>query len=298
LYIEAYPERIGTLDGLPTTVRDIANRLALRLAAHDAALDRRREERAENLNRTLEAAEYGPGAPLYLLDINNKSVDGTAVVAVGNPDTARHQAVIVPGVNSALDGMTGEIERAGRLQTSADHMANARGDVAVIAWLNYDSPGQDPSAVNGSAAASGAPELAQFVDVMRQTSDHTHVTVVGHSYGSVVVGHAAASGGLNTNDIVTAGSPGMDVASVNDLRIDAHHVWAGAAQGDDVSGWLSHFAHGTEPHTDEFGANRFVVDTTGHSAYWDPDTISLKNQAAIVVGRYELVTLVHGSAPT
>jgi hypothetical protein len=40
-----------------------------------------------------------------------------------------------------------------------------------------------------------------------------------------------------------------------------------------------------------------VVDTEGHSAYWTPNTESLANQAAIVVGRYNQVTLEYGSPP-
>jgi hypothetical protein len=112
-----------------------------------------------------------------------------------------------------------------------------------------------------------------------------------------VIGAAAAGGGLHADEIITAGSPGMGVDDVTDLHLDRRHVWAGAAEHDDVSGWMSHFAHNLEPHTDAFGANRFVVDTHGHNAYWDVNTVSLKNQAAIVVGQYDRVSLEHGSAP-
>jgi hypothetical protein len=43
------------------------------------------------------------------------------------------------------------------------------------------------------------------------------------------------------------------------------------------------------------------VDTEGHSKYWDKNgdhpSDSLKNQALVVVGRYDDVGLVHGDAP-
>jgi hypothetical protein len=55
--------------------------------------------------------------------------------------------------------------------------------------------------------------------------------------------------------------------------------------------------HGQEPTDPAFGANRFAVDTQGHGAYWDPGSLSLRNQAAIVAGRYDLVSLVHGHPP-
>jgi pimeloyl-ACP methyl ester carboxylesterase len=54
--------------------------------------------------------------------------------------------------------------------------------------------------------------LDRFVDGLHAThrDGSTHVTAVGHSYGSVVVGHAAQQGdGLAVGDIATAGSPGM-----------------------------------------------------------------------------------------
>lgn len=295
LYEQAYPERVGRLDGLPVTVRDTSNRLVLRVAAGDTV---DQHDRADALIGRLEAAQYGPGSTrLYLLDINNSTPDGMAVVSVGNPDTARHQVVIVPGVNSTLDRVAGDIDRAARLQVTADFMAgDPTGDVAVIAWLGYDPPGQDLGALSGAAARAGAPALRQFVDGLAAAPEH-HVTVVGHSYGSVVVGAAAAGGGLRADEIITAGSPGMGVDNVTDLRADPRHVWAGAAKGDDVSGWMGRFAHNREPHAEAFGANRFVVDTEGHNSYWDVNTVSLKNQAAIAVGHYDRVSLEHGAAP-
>ena len=64
---------------------------------------------------------------------------------------------------------------------------------------------------------------------------------------------------------------------------------------DDIVGKLP--VHGEEPTDPAFGSNRFVVDTAGHSAYWKPNSTSLENQAFIVVGQYEGVTLEFGSVP-
>jgi hypothetical protein len=301
LYLVAFPERIGALDGLPSADRDRANRLALRIA-HGISLiarDPRGAHRSQDLIDQLEAAQFDPaGPPLLLLDVDNRAADGLAVVAVGDPDTSRHQAVVIPGVDSTVDRMNGELDRAGRLRAAADALTpSVDGDVAVIAWLGYDAPEQDASALGGARADDGAARLSRFVDTLHQTAPG-HLTVLGHSYGSTVVGVAAARDGMRVDDIITAGSPGLRVRTVGELHLDPHHVWAGAARGDDVSGWMSHFAHGPAPHTDAFGANRFHVDTVGHSAYWDPDTVSLTNQASIVVGQYDRVSLDHGTAPS
>jgi hypothetical protein len=55
--------------------------------------------------------------------------------------------------------------------------------------------------------------------------------------------------------------------------------------------------HDNEPTDADFGANRYHVDTSGHSGYWTDKSVSLSNQAAIVVGRYAAVSLDHGALP-
>ncbi len=304
-YISAYPERIGALDGLPATARDKANRLQLRstiayaeFANHPSA----HLDRARNLLQKLEDSERGaPNQQLMLLGVNNFTEDGEAIVAVGNPDTARHTAVYVPGTSASLDGLTGDdLERAASLQRASDDLTpNASGDVATIVWLGSDAPSDLPQAPNVWYAEHAAPTLDRFVDGLRASheGERAHLTAVGHSYGSVVVGEAARQGdGLAVDDIVAVGSPGMNVERASDLHLDTRHVWAAAAPDDPIV-YLSSTPGGynEEPSDDNFGANRIRTDTPGHSEYWKygPDgrpTESLNNQARIVMGRYSEVT--------
>ena len=314
LYLAAFPTAIGARDGLPVAARDRANQLALqnvlaipiphggghagRLAAQ-RVLEQR--ERAQALLDRLEAAEHRPDHQrLYLIAFNLED-DGQAVIAVGNPDTADHTAVYVPGVNTTIDTIGTDLDRVRNLQQEADRLTAGRtGDVATVMWLGYDTPGTDLSAVRGHHAEAGAPRLDSFTDGLHAAHEDGsgRLTVVGHSYGSAVVGTAASEGdGLAVDDIVVAGSPGMRVDNADDLQIDPRHIWAGAAEGDDISGALGRFAHGPEPHKEGFGANRYEVDTNGHSDYWRRGTDSLENQAAIIVGHYGAVTLEHGEAP-
>ena len=147
--------------------------------------------------------------------------------------------------------------------------------------------------------------------------DPGHLIAMGHSYGSTVVGEAAATGRLKVDDIAVVGSPGMHTARAENLHIDPHHVWAGSSATDPVSatkgvstilgivggpagavvGGLYGDGHDVSPHYEEFGGNRFTADTWFHSSYWNEGSESLKNQAAVVTGYYERVKMEHGKKP-
>ncbi|HEX6685316.1 MAG TPA: alpha/beta hydrolase [Candidatus Limnocylindrales bacterium] len=302
LYLAAHPDRVGALDGLPAQQRHDANQMAMRnLIEMRSAADGPTERLTTLLDR-LEASEYGPQAQrLYLLGIDNR-LDGLGVVSVGNPDTARHLGVaVVPGITVTLDDMNGQIDRAGALRQTADDLTpDVEGDVAVVAWVGYDTPGVVTSPAHGYADTA-APVLDRFVDGTQVAQEaegtQSHRTVVGHSYGSSVVGLAASQGnGLAVHDIIVAGSPGMRVPDATHLNIDPRHVWAGRASDDPIP-VIGPISHGPAPHTEAFGANRFHVDTSGHVDYWRPGSESLRNQAHILVGQYDRVTLDHGRPP-
>ena len=103
----------------------------------------------------------------------------------------------------------------------------------------------------------------------------------------------------------------MDVDHASDLNVGARHVWTGAASDDPVAnpgdaipavGILGTegiaIAHGNPPQAPAFGSNVYHVDTQGHSGYWGANSESLRNQARVIVGKYEAVTLDSGKAPS
>jgi hypothetical protein len=304
MYLAAYPHQVGDLDGLPVEVRDRANQTALQNVVNSPDSDERSRERAQDLLNRIEESEYGPEHQRLHMIGFDLGGDGQVIMSVGNPDTADQTAVWVPGFDTDFDSTGSNLNRVRNLQQEADGMTpGAEGDVATVMWLGYDTPGADESVggvLFGGRSEDGAQALDPFIDGLRTTheGDPGRLTVVGHSYGSTVVGEAASNGdGLAVDDIIVAGSPGMRVDNADDLQVGDGHVWAGAAEGDDVSGIGSHFVHGEEPHKEGFGGNRFEVDTTGHSDYWRKDTLSLRNQAYIVVGQYDKVSLEHGEPP-
>lgn len=328
LCLTAWPERVGALDGLPAADRDAANQLTLRTFVGENVNQHRDRDDPQHatalmLLEKLEATEASePHRRLYLLSVDPTG-DGKAAVALGNPDTAANTAVLVPGVGTELDGIRGLIGRAGALQDAAIEVNDGRTDVSVVAWLGYDTPSLDLGIVTapfGGKSEAGAQALDGFVDGLRAAHDGTpaHLTVIGHSYGSTVLGEAASNGdGLAADDMIAVGSPGMRVEDVGELKIDPRHVWAGAAADDTfvarpeetarwltgvpvVGSWLAQAAvdiHGPAPHNPEFGGNVLHVDTSGHSGYWEQGSQTLRSQAAVIVGDYESAVLDHGKVP-
>jgi Alpha/beta hydrolase len=212
--------------------------------------------------------------------------------------------------------MRGQIDRAAQIQNAAAGLNN--GSVSVIAWLGYDPPEMDQTVVTAAGsdrAQAGAVSLDHFVDGLRaaHAPGPDHITAIGHSYGSVVVGDADSHGHhLAVDDIVTAGSPGMDVDHASDLDVGARHVWAGSATDDpiaspataipapvgkSIAGYM-YLGHDLEPHQPAFGGNVYHVDTSGHSGYWNTNSQSLLNQARVVVGLYNRVGLDYGAPPS
>jgi hypothetical protein len=334
------PESIGALDGAPPNLRYAANRILLRreigrLEAEVAAVDarlasqsssvrpryvgtelrrdvlrRRRHDLATALLRY--RAWAAEGRQILLFD---PAGDGRVAEVFGDLEAAEHVAVVVPGAATDLDGFgpaggPGFRDDGRALFRAASELDSP---VATIAWLGYDPP-DGIDAVSRSAADVAHHDLVRFVDGLVASGDR-HITVIGHSYGSLVTGLAAGLG-IAADEIVFVGSPGTSLDHAGDANLPpGGQVWAGLASWDLIGagarptgdGWLESSMslparyvwdlvatgdpavedlwHGTNPVHESFGAAEFSTDgATGHSQYFDPGTDSLENLARIVVG--------------
>lgn len=361
-YLSLHPAEIGTLDGLPTTTRDTANRAVLQVEEArlreelDALLRAEPEKEGEVHRQTLKDgaqitgygvtdewkewderrellegqlagidaingrfAETGvEGLPeAYLLGFDTEGL-GHAIMANGNPDTADHTAVYVPGTGTDLSGARGDLTRMTRLWKYSDALAPGE-SVSTITWMGYDAPttaipfdqgsGLLPPATSAEYAHAAAPDLNLFTAGLREAHDvdsRSHTTLIGHSYGSTVIGAASQEGSLHADDVVVAGSPGMLVSKAGDLGVGDSHVWSLYADGDPVPNLGRPFLGGDMvdvgigrygiptidvhpplvPSDPRFGGHQMSSDTQGHSGYWDEGSESLENQALVVVGRY------------
>ncbi|MFB7900479.1 alpha/beta hydrolase, partial [Streptomyces xiamenensis] len=194
-------------------------------------------------------------------------------------------AILVPGTGTDMTSAGGQIARIDRMQNAASDWTDD--DVAVISWLGYDAP-EIPSGVTTTGRAdAGAADLRDFTAGLStaHTTGGSHLTVMGHSYGSTMVGAADKGGdGLGADEVIVVGSPGMSVSKAQNLHIDPAHLWVGVADDDPIPRHLSEQTLGVGPHRSYFGAQEMYVDTSGHSGYWDEGSQSLENIGMIIAG--------------
>lgn len=347
------PQRIGNLNGIPVVVRDYANRKVMnqdldrvRLAASGAGvpvdavladpgkygLTQNDVTRYRNAESVSEGIRYNgevdsndvPKNPVFLHTYEPEAFggQGRAALAIGNPDEADNTTVVVPGTgNSVRDRYFSErpdgLNVYRETQSAAPDKKNS-----VVLWMGYDAPDSptDTRIAQTDLARQGGSVLAHDVNAFDVTNGgkDSHVTVVGHSYGSTTVADAAAGFGMHTDDVVLVGSPGTDLAkSAADFHLpDGGNLYVGAASSDPVTHFGSKqipltpfppgpfdtpspgipIGLGTDPALDGFGSTRFKAEVPGltnpfhdHSGYFTPGSESLYAIADITAGNGALL---------
>jgi hypothetical protein len=279
-------DRPQPLPALTTRALDARYAADSRMIAQAA----RAADRAGNqgLARALEALRGQ-----HFLDFNPRG-PGLVVEVLGDLARARRVAILVPGSDTSLTTFdsrgTASPGGAARALAAQARRIDPRAHLAIIAWLGYAPPATlSPGVLTSGDAGQGALALRPLVDDLARHGDQ--VVLICHSYGSVVCGLAAPH--LPVTDIVAIGSPGMDASSVRALHTTAR-VWAGQGAGD----WIRDVPHiqllglgfGADPASPAFGARPFDCGGGGHSGYFQPGSIALRNLADIALGHAAGVT--------
>lgn len=255
--------------------------------------------RIDNIDKVNTTLKSNTPAPHYLVgyqDVGN----GRVIISTGNPDTAQNVSTYVPGMGTKLSGIKGGVGRADAMYNSA-RLAGSP-STATIAWYGYDAPQGLGDAKSEDDAKKAAPMLDNFESGLRVTHDGTfHNTVVAHSYGTTVTGYAASHGHtLDVDDIAFVASPGVTVDKASDLRLhggkhgSSDNVYASTAEYDPIR--LAEGINGGAPVHSDFGSHDFKSNpdrghlyflgwnASAHSAYWDPNSPSLKSMGMIIAG--------------
>lgn len=320
-FLQSAPTIVGNLEGVPFGLRDYANRHALTTAvasvdAKTAATgSRSRLIDASGTSHMLEQIEDAlvsdPGAPSrYLLSLDTSGA-GTASIVIGNLETADYVSYLVPGMFYTVDGqMVPWAAAAQSLYDTQvqwiDHLGAVDpsltdASVATVAWLGYETP----SMVNFTSldlAYEGRDAIAATVNGIRELrgDDQPFLSLVAHSYGSTAAMMALTDYGIEVDALALIGSPGTAAKTAADLNVVGDNVFVGEAAWDQIKDTAF---FGTDPGSERFGAHAFSVDggtdpltdvslgaSTGHNAYLDAGSESMRNLALISIGRGYLVT--------
>lgn len=214
---------------------------------------------------------------------------GRAVVAIGDPATADSVVVLVPGADIDLTTLDDPADPLRRPWGWARSLASAVGPrTAVVLWVGYETPqGLGVDSATGRLARAAAPALVDTVDGLRsRPGAPPRLTVIGHSYGAVVVTLAAPE--LDADELVLLASPGARAANVSDLRTSARVFAARGAE--DWIRFVPHLSigdlgHGADPASPSFGARVLPAGGVGgHDDYFRPGTAMLAEIAGVVTG--------------
>ncbi|HEX2286409.1 MAG TPA: alpha/beta hydrolase [Mycobacterium sp.] len=195
--IEHFPKHVGNTDGVPWEMRIAANRINIAQAVID-------DPGRADFYQTLLGEVDDPAGSGRRVDRQILAFDpgrASLVELHGSLSTASSVAVLVPGMNTTMEGSPANTATARRF------VAATRGDVAMVTYLGGPFPQGDNvaaallDAANPRFALDMAPRLVAFsedvdrtVDAEAATGEPIPVTYIGHSYGGSILGTAEALG--------------------------------------------------------------------------------------------------------
>ncbi|CAN5340273.1 hypothetical protein BH11ACT4_BH11ACT4_24430 [soil metagenome] len=314
----ASPRLVGNLDGIPYSIRDLANRTLLQdtmtqlRATIAGQAGRTVVENAkvqlkmlQSISDALGDTRSSPRRTLMTLDVNGQ---GKAAIVLGDLRTASYVSFLVPGMFFTIENQMGDwADAAANLYDEQrswlallDQDGASKG-VATVAWIGYHTP--NLTNVGGiENAEEGRDALARAIEGLQsiRKGDEPYTTIIAHSYGSTAALMALTEYDFHVDALAMVGSPGSPAKSVADLHVTPGHVWVGEAAWDPIPN-SSYF--GSDPGSKSYGAKSMGVDggrdsitdqlllaSTGHNEYFSAGTESMRNFALIAIDQGQYVT--------
>jgi hypothetical protein len=272
--VATHPAAVGGLDGLPGWARDLANRRLLDRGLRDLPPGGPEHAMAAAVAAELRRHQDG-GRPVQLLQFD--PAGDLVSLSLGDVDTAGAIAVLVPGIRTTPADDLGNLADDAADVAAAAAAAAPGLTVATVVWLGYRTPGL-VSAPFRWAADRAAPALDRVLDGLAAARSAPgsppgpRITVVAHSYGTLVTGRAARQPGrLAADAVVLLGSPGAEAWTARALESpEVYGAWSPADPVAVTAGF------GSGPTDPWFGDVELPTDATqGHTQYYDADRPTL-----------------------
>ena len=300
--ISEFPQQVGNTDGVPWAMRVAANRVNIAQAIVDT-----KDPGRIALYRSLLGEVDDPTGSGQRVDRQILAFDperASLVELNGNLSTAKSVAVLVPGLNTSLEGSPANTATARRFVSAT------RGDVATITYLGGPFPRGNPvtgvvDAANPRYALDMAPHLVSFSQDVDRTVDATGrpmpVTYIGHSYGGSIVGTAEALGLTADRTLyVAAAGAGVGVDDPSDWHNRNPDVlrFSMTAPGDfiEVVQGIPEGPHGADPDemngvirlpTGHYDDGRLLAGPRAHSDILNWPSDAWRNILAVIIGDSE-----------
>ncbi|MBX3098770.1 MAG: hypothetical protein KF761_04255 [Salinibacterium sp.] len=326
---DASPQFVGNLDGVPYSIRDLANRTVLTstMKSLQSTIDtesgrtvvesaKQQLHMLQSISDALAAEKPGSGSAdrtLMSLDVTGQ---GRAAIVIGNLRTADYVSYLVPGMFFTIENQMGDwVDAASRLHDeelswlallgpgagTAPTAADSAPTVATVAWIGYHTPnltnvGGIQNANEGRDALAGAIEGLQAI----RAGNEPYISVIAHSYGSTAALMALTEYNFQIDALALVGSPGSPAKSVAELHVRNSNVYVGEAAWDPIPN-SAYF--GSDPGAESYGAKPMGVSggldaltrqalaaSVGHNEYFSAGTESMRNFALISIGQGQFVS--------
>ena len=300
---------LGNADGAPWDVRIAANRTNIAQAVVEGLGDRQASDRT-TFYRGLLGEIADPAGGGHRIDRKILAFDPARDALVelnGDLATATSVAVLIPGMNTTIDGSAGTTESARQFVSATG------GQVAAITYLGGPFPGDD--AVVGALAEAASPRFAiamaprlvafsRAVDtavdaVAGERGRRIPVTYVGHSYGGSILGTAEALGLTADRTLYAAAAgAGFGVDGPDDWHDRNPHVlrFSMTAPGDPIQlvQGIPGGPHGADPDempgvihlaTGRYDDGRLMAGPAAHTDVLSvPGSDAWRNVLAVITG--------------
>jgi hypothetical protein len=309
--VTEFPQQVGSTDGVPWDMRVAANRINVAQAIVDSFGDPAARQPAA-FYRSLLGEIDDPARTGQRIDRQILAFDPARASLVelnGSLSTARAVAVLVPGLNTTIEGS------AANTQTARRFVWATRGDIATISYLGGPFPRGNPvtglvDAADPRYALDMAPRLVTFSEDVDRTVDATGrpipVTYIGHSYGGSIVGTAEALGLTADRTLyVAAAGAGVGVDDPSDWHDRNPDVlrFSMTAPGDliEVVQGIPGGPHGADPDempgvirlaTGHYDDGRLMAGPQVHSDVLNWPSDAWRNILAVITGDRERIQVL------